>query len=161
MKRVLAPLVLCLLAGICILAVPSHFIKKAEAVCPTCPPPPPPPPKVGEFGGPLAGLNSTITGLFNGGYSNFVIKWDPIRGLGPVSTKTGCFTCHGAGTNVLTGTAGDTSNTTGHATGNGTRTIPLTISTAPALRPRMKAVRSCMESPMQRSVRCPAAIRRR
>ena len=55
------------------------------------------------------GPYTTLTNLFTGGYGNFVIKWDPIRGLGPVSTKTGCFTCHGAGVNVLTGTAGDTS----------------------------------------------------
>jgi CxxC motif-containing protein (DUF1111 family) len=113
MKRFFAPLALCLLAAFCVLVVPSRYIKKAGAVCSTCAPPPPPAPTVGQFGGPLAGLNSTITGLFTGGYANFVIKWDPIRGLGPVSTKTGCFTCHGAGTDVLTGTAGDTSNTTG------------------------------------------------
>ncbi len=113
MKRSFAPFALFLLASLCILAVPSHYAKKVEAVCPTCPPPPPPPPTVGEFGGPLAGLSPSITSLFNGGYGNFVIKWDPIRGLGPVSTKTGCFTCHGAGTDVLTGTAGDTSTNTG------------------------------------------------
>lgn len=113
MKRCLAPIVLCLLAGLCILAVPSHYVKRVEAVCSTCPPPPPPPPTVGQFGGPLAGLSTSITNLFNGGYGTFVIKWDPIRGLGPVSTKTGCFTCHGTGVDVLTGTAGDTSNTTG------------------------------------------------
>src|SRR5579871_630043 len=113
MNRCIAPLVLCVLATVCMLAVPSHYVKKVEAVCPTCPPPPPPPPTVGEFGGPLAGLSPSITNLFNGGYGNFVIKWDPIRGLGPVSTKTGCFTCHGTGTDVLTGTAGDTSTNTG------------------------------------------------
>lgn len=113
MKRCFVPIALCLLAGLCLLAVPSRYVQKAEAVCPTCPPPPPPPPTVGQFGGPLAGLTPSITNLFNGGYGNFVIKWDPIRGLGPVSTKTGCFTCHGAGTDVLTGTAGDTSNVTG------------------------------------------------
>src|SRR5580700_4273159 len=113
MKHCFAPMALCLLAAVCMLAVPSHFVKKVEAVCPTCPPPPPPPPTVGEFGGPLAGLSTSITNLFNGGYGTFVIKWDPIRGLGPVSTKTGCFTCHGTGTDVLTGTAGDTSNQTG------------------------------------------------
>ena len=113
MKRSFAPFALFLLASLCILAVPSRYAKKVEAVCPTCPPPPPPPPTVGEFGGPLAGLSPSITSLFNGGYGNFVIKWDPIRGLGPVSTKTGCFTCHGAGTDVLTGTAGDTSTNTG------------------------------------------------
>lgn len=113
MKRWIAPLVLFCLATLCMIAVPSHYAKKVEAVCPTCPPPPPPPPTTGQFGGPLAGLNKTMTNLFNGGYGNFVVKWDPIRGLGPVSTKTGCFTCHGSGTDVLTGTAGDTSNVTG------------------------------------------------
>jgi len=104
---------LMLLAVLAVLAIPSRMAPKVNAVCSTCPPPPPPPPTVGEFGGPLAGLNATNTGLFDGGYGTFTIKWDPIRGLGPVSTKTGCFTCHGAGTDVLTGTAGDTSNVTG------------------------------------------------
>jgi len=113
MKRCFVPIALCLLAGLCLLAVPSRYVKKAEAVCPTCPPPPPPPPVVGQLGGPLAGLTTSITNLFNGGYGTYVIKWDPIRGLGPVSTKPGCFTCHGAGTNVLTGIAGDTSPVTG------------------------------------------------
>ncbi len=113
MKRSVVPIALCLLAGLCLLAVPSRYVKKADAVCSTCPPPPPPPPTVGQFGGPLAGLTTSLTNLFNGGYGTFVIKWDPIRGLGPVSTKTGCFTCHGAGVNVLTGTAGDTSTVTG------------------------------------------------
>jgi CxxC motif-containing protein (DUF1111 family) len=98
-----------------VLVVPAHLIYKVEATtCTTkCAPPPPPPPTVGQFGGPLAGLTTTQTGFFNGGYGIFAIKWDPIRGLGPVSTRTGCFTCHGAGTDVLTGTAGDTSNVTG------------------------------------------------
>ena len=100
-----------------ILTTPSGFVQKVGANCPKCPPPPPPPPTVGQFGGPLAGLNSTITGLFNGGYGTFTIKWDPIRGLGPVFTRTGCFTCHGSGTNVLTGTAGDTSNQMGRRYG--------------------------------------------
>lgn len=100
-----------------ILATPSGLVQKVGANCPKCPPPPPPPPTVGQFGGPLAGLNSTITGLFNGGYGTFTIKWDPIRGLGPVSTRTGCFTCHGAGVNVLTGTAGDTSTVAGQRYG--------------------------------------------
>jgi CxxC motif-containing protein (DUF1111 family) len=113
MKRCFVPIAVCLLAGLCLLAVPSRYVRKAEAVCSTCPPPPPPPPTAGQFGGPLAGLSTSLTNLFNGGYGNFNIKWDPIRGLGPVSTKAGCFTCHGAGTNVLTGTAGDASNVTG------------------------------------------------
>jgi hypothetical protein len=113
MKHLLAPLVLFVMAALCVLAVPSRYATKASAACPTCAPPPPPPPTVGQFGGPLAGLPNNITNLFNGGYGIFVIKWDPIRGLGPVSTQPGCFTCHGAGVNVLTGTAGDTSNITG------------------------------------------------
>ncbi len=109
--RLFAMLVLVVLG---VLAVPSHLLYHVEAECTTkCAPPPPPPPTVGEFGGPLAGLTTTQTGFFNGGYGIFAIKWDPIRGLGPVSTRTGCFTCHGAGTDVLTGTAGDTSNVTG------------------------------------------------
>jgi hypothetical protein len=97
------------------ITVPARLAhNKVEATCTSkCAPPPPPPPTVGEFGGPLAGLDSGITALFNGGYNSFVTKWDPIRGLGPVSTRTGCFTCHGAGVDVLTGTAGDTSNITG------------------------------------------------
>ena len=97
-----------------VLGVPTRLIYKVEATCTTkCAPPPPPPPIVGQFGGPLAGLSSTQTGFFTGGYNLFAIKWDPVRGLGPVATRTGCFTCHGAGTDVLTGTAGDTSNVTG------------------------------------------------
>lgn len=99
---------------VCVLAIPSRFTHKASAsLCPFCPPPPPPAPTVGQFGGPLAGLNTTITNLFVGGYGTFNVKWDPIRGLGPVSTQPGCFTCHGAGVNVLTGAAGDTSTVTG------------------------------------------------
>jgi hypothetical protein len=113
MKRFFAPLALFALAALCVVAVPSRYAAKAGAACPTCPPPPPPPPTVGQFGGPLVGLPNNITNLFNSGYGTFVIKWDPIRGLGPVATEPGCFTCHGAGVNVLTGTAGDTSNVTG------------------------------------------------
>lgn len=114
-----------------VLAVPSRLVHNVAAT--NSAPPPPPPPTAGEFGGPLAGLTSTQSGLFNGGYELFAIKWDPIRGLGPVSTQTGCFTCHGAGVNVLTGTAGDTSailgtrfgkwnsdNTFNYLDGNGT-----------------------------------------
>lgn len=116
-SRHVAVVSLCVFAIVCMMAVPSRLVRRAEAVCPTCPPPPPPPPVVGQFGGPLAGLTTGITNLFNGGYGTFVIKWDPIRGLGPVSTKTGCFTCHGAGVDVLTGTAGDTSNVVGQRYG--------------------------------------------
>lgn len=103
------PLGLFFLAIVCLTAVPSRPVKAAQ----NNQPPPPPPPTVGEFGGPLAGLTTSVTGLFTGGYGTYNIKWDPIRGLGPVSTKAGCFTCHGAGTDVLTGTAGDTSTVTG------------------------------------------------
>jgi hypothetical protein len=102
-----------LVAVLCVSVVSSRSAQKVSATCAKCSPPPPPPPTVGEFGGPLAGLSSTETNLFNFGYFTFVIKWDPFRGLGPVSTKTGCFTCHGTGTDVLTGTAGDTSNVVG------------------------------------------------
>ena len=106
--RLLAVLIL---VGLAVLAVPSRLLHTAAATNTALPPPPPP--TVGEFGGPLAGLTSTQTGLFNGGYGLFAIKWDPIRGLGPVSTEPGCFTCHGAGVNILTGTAGDTGPVTG------------------------------------------------
>jgi hypothetical protein len=94
-----------------VLTVPSRLVHNVAATNSALPPPPPP--TVGEFGGPLAGLTTTQTGLFNGGYELFAIKWDPIRGLGPVSTQTGCFTCHGAGVDILTGTAGDTGPLTG------------------------------------------------
>jgi hypothetical protein len=106
--RLLAVLIL---VGLAVLAVPSRLLHTAAATNTALPPPPPP--TVGEFGGPLAGLTSNQTGLFNGGYGLFAIKWDPIRGLGPVSTEPGCFTCHGAGVNILTGTAGDTGPLTG------------------------------------------------
>jgi hypothetical protein len=109
--RLLAVLTFVVLA---ILAIPSRLLHNAAA---NTAPPPPPPPVAGQFGGPLAGLTTTQTGLFNGGYGLFAIKWDPIRGLGPVSTEPGCFTCHGAGINVLTGTAGDTSSLTGQRYG--------------------------------------------
>jgi len=112
--RALALLATLGLIILCVLAVPSKLTSKVGAtVCPTCPPPPPPPPTVGQFGGPLSGLTTSVTALFNGGYGTFTVKWDPVRGLGPVSTQPGCFTCHGAGVNVLTGTAGDTSKITG------------------------------------------------
>jgi CxxC motif-containing protein (DUF1111 family) len=114
---------LLLLVVLGILAIPSHFTHHVIAGdthgnCTfsnghSCPPPPPPPPLVGQFGGPLAGLSSSMTGLFDGGYGTFTIKWDPILGLGPVFTQPGCFTCHGTGVDVLTGTAGDTGPLTG------------------------------------------------
>ncbi|MGA7220714.1 MAG: hypothetical protein WBX38_20535, partial [Candidatus Sulfotelmatobacter sp.] len=68
--RLFVPLAL---AAIGVLAVPSHLAPTAKASCvfkngKTCPPPPPPPPTSGQFGGPLAGLNTTDTNLFNGGY---------------------------------------------------------------------------------------------
>jgi CxxC motif-containing protein (DUF1111 family) len=122
MQRSARLLALLLLVVLGILAIPSHFTHHVNAGTTkncvfqnghTCPPPPPPPPLVGEFGGPLAGLSSSITNLFNGGYGTFVTKWDPVRGLGPVLTQPGCFTCHGAGIDVLTGTAGDTGPLTG------------------------------------------------
>ncbi len=122
MQRSARPLALLSLVLLGLLIVPSHFTHSVNADASrnctfqnghSCPPPPPPPPTQGEFGGPLAGLDSGITALFNGGYGTFVTKWDPIRGLGPVFTESGCFTCHGAGIDVLTGTAGDTNTITG------------------------------------------------
>ncbi|HEY6293523.1 MAG TPA: di-heme oxidoredictase family protein [Terriglobia bacterium] len=65
-------------------------------------PPPPPPPPVGVLGGPLAGLTTSQINFFTLGYGDFNIKWDPIRGLGPVFTDAACFTCHGGGNNVIT-----------------------------------------------------------
>lgn len=65
-------------------------------------PPPPPPPPPGVLGGPLAGLNTFFTDTFNRGYFDFNIKWDPIRGLGPVFTQPACFNCHGGGSDVIT-----------------------------------------------------------
>ena len=73
--------------------------------CPSgvnCQPPPPPPPAAGQLGGPYVGLTSGQTNLFTRGYDTFAIKWDPIRGLGPVFTQAGCFNCHGGGNNVIT-----------------------------------------------------------
>ncbi|HEV2379240.1 MAG TPA: di-heme oxidoredictase family protein [Terriglobia bacterium] len=67
-----------------------------------CQPPPPPPPGVGQLGGPLAGLTTGQTSLFTTGYDTFNVKWDPIRGLGPVFTQAGCYNCHGGGNNVIT-----------------------------------------------------------
>ncbi|HEY6274644.1 MAG TPA: di-heme oxidoredictase family protein [Terriglobales bacterium] len=66
------------------------------------PPAPPSVPGVGQLGGPLAGLTSSQTALFNSGYTDFNIFFDPIRGLGPVFTGAGCFNCHGGGNKVIT-----------------------------------------------------------
>ena len=88
----------------------------AQARCSNCPTASAlasPPPAVGQLGGPYAGLTSNQTILFNQGYGDFNLKWDPFRGVGPVLTKAGCFSCHGGGTNALTGIAGDTTNQTG------------------------------------------------
>jgi Di-haem oxidoreductase, putative peroxidase len=68
-------------------------------------PPPPPPPPAGVLGGPLAGLNVALTDAFNRGYFDFNIKWDPVRGLGPVFTQPGCFNCHGGGSGIITNCA--------------------------------------------------------
>ena len=65
-------------------------------------PPPPPPPVAGQLGGPYANLPPSQQNLFTTGYGDFAIKWDPIRGLGPVFTQAGCFNCHGGGNNVIT-----------------------------------------------------------
>lgn len=76
-----------------------------QANCPlgqNCQPPPPPPPAPGQLGGPYVGLTSGQTALYTTGYNTYAIKWDPIRGLGPVFTQAGCFNCHGGGNNVIT-----------------------------------------------------------
>lgn len=65
-------------------------------------PAPPSAPGVGQLGGPLAGLTSSQTALFNNGYNDFNIFFDPIQGLGPVFTGAGCFNCHGGGNQVIT-----------------------------------------------------------
>jgi hypothetical protein len=65
-------------------------------------PPPPPPPPPGVLGGPLDGLDQGLTDTFDRGYFDFNIKWDPVRGLGPVFTQPGCFNCHGGGQDVIT-----------------------------------------------------------
>ncbi len=109
--------VLLFLIAVCMAAISFQRTHAVKAECTKCAPPPPPPPTVGQFGGPVAGLNVAMTNLFNGGYGTFTIKWDPVRGLGPVSTEAGCYTCHGAGINVLTGTAGDTSPLAGERYG--------------------------------------------
>jgi CxxC motif-containing protein (DUF1111 family) len=102
-----------LLLASCFLLFPGQFLPTVQAVCPSCPPPPPPAPTAGQLGGPYVGLSTAQTNLFTGGYSEFDIKWDPIRGLGPVFTHHGCFVCHGGGDDVLTGIAGDTTTQKG------------------------------------------------
>jgi CxxC motif-containing protein (DUF1111 family) len=67
-----------------------------------CQPPTPKPPSAGQLGGPYANLPTDQQSLFSTGYFTFAIKWDPIRGLGPVFTEAGCFNCHGGGNNVIT-----------------------------------------------------------
>lgn len=67
----------------------------------------------GVLGGPQANLSSTQSNIFNAGFLTFIIKWDPFRGLGPVYTQAGCFTCHGGGIAKPSGIPGDTSSNTG------------------------------------------------
>ena len=47
------------------------------------------------LGGPLPNLTTAETALFNGGQQNFIKLWDPVHGLGPVFTNSGCANCHG------------------------------------------------------------------
>ena len=67
----------------------------------------------GIIGGPLSGLTSDQTAAFNNGFTTFNIKWDPTKGLGPVFTQAGCFTCHGSGISAPQGISGDASTVTG------------------------------------------------
>jgi len=113
MLRLVVVVSLVILFALTVFLRPVHKVEAGSRSNTKTAPPPPPPPGVGQFGGPLAGLTSSVTALFNGGYGTFTTKWDPIRGLGPVFTESGCFTCHGAGVDVLTGTAGDTGPLTG------------------------------------------------
>jgi CxxC motif-containing protein (DUF1111 family) len=46
------------------------------------------------LGSPLAGLTSGQMSLFNVGFLQFNVKWDPDHGLGPVYTNTDCGNCH-------------------------------------------------------------------
>ena len=68
---------------------------------------------VGMLGGPLAGLISEQNTVFESGFTTFNTKWDPFKGLGPVYTQAGCFTCHGGGVPFPTGVPGNTSTNMG------------------------------------------------
>ncbi len=46
------------------------------------------------LGSPLAGLSSGQTSLFNTGFLEFNVKWDPDHGLGVVYTNRDCANCH-------------------------------------------------------------------
>jgi len=46
------------------------------------------------LGQPLAGLTSGQMSLFNTGFLQFNVKWDPDHGLGPVYTNQDCANCH-------------------------------------------------------------------
>jgi CxxC motif-containing protein (DUF1111 family) len=46
------------------------------------------------LGMPLAGLTSGQTSLFNVGFKQFNVHWDPDHGLGPVYTNQDCSNCH-------------------------------------------------------------------
>jgi len=89
--------------GLFVLLAGSFFVSRTTGA--QQPPPPPPPPPPGALGGSLVGLSAGQTSFFNIGYSDFNVKWDPIRGLGPVFTQPGCFTCHGGGVDVITNCA--------------------------------------------------------
>ena len=67
----------------------------------------------GIIGGPLAGLTTDQNNAFNTGFAYFNVKWDPTKGLGPVFTQAGCFTCHGSGISAPMGVSGDASTVTG------------------------------------------------
>ncbi len=47
-----------------------------------------------SVGGPLSGMTSQETTLFQAGQTNFNLKWDPFRGLGIVFTQPNCNNCH-------------------------------------------------------------------
>jgi CxxC motif-containing protein (DUF1111 family) len=49
-------------------------------------------------GAPLSGLTTGQLSLFNVGFLQFNVKWDPDHGLGPIYTNTDCSNCHTAPT---------------------------------------------------------------
>lgn len=45
-------------------------------------------------GNPLPGLTNGQLSLFNTGFLQFTLQWDPVKGLGPVITQQECAICH-------------------------------------------------------------------
>lgn len=45
-------------------------------------------------GNPLPGLTNGQLSLFNAGFLQFTLQWDPVKGMGPVITQQECAVCH-------------------------------------------------------------------